>query len=217
MAIAFTFPNWTRRYVISAEWHFEMNTTSIYAQALGSGFTALAPVLKRLHGTEQRRLAGILQIRTAKHPLAGFLLWLCRLPRVQAASPTQLWVVPCKDGERWLRYFGHRQFFTFQRNQGSNAARSEGAPATSRAELLERFGPITLHLRLCVKGQSLTVRSRATRLFGMKLPQWLGIRVVAHERPIDESTLYCDIRLFLPWLGGLLQYKGTLSFQNSLN
>lgn len=194
-----------------------MKTTSIYAQALGLDFAALAPVLKRMHGTEQRQLSGLLRIRTGKHPLVGLLLWLSRLPRAQAAVPTQLWMVPCKQGERWLRYFGRWKFFTYQRNWFSGATMHEGASTMSRVDVLERFGPITLHLRPCVKGQSLSIRSTATFLFGMKLPQRLGIRVVAHERPIDESTLYCDIQLFLPCLGKLLQYQGRLSFQDSFD
>lgn len=183
---------------------------SIYAQALGSGFASLAPVLKRLHGSSEcRKLSGVLQIRIGRHPLAGLLLWLCRLPRVQAATPTRLQVVPSRDGERWLRHFGRWKLFTHQRNGLFDAANG------STAEILERFGPVTLGLQLCIKEQGLIVRSTGTRLFGMMLPRWLSIGVAAHEQPVDENSFCCDVRLSMPCLGRLLRYSGKLSFQDS--
>ncbi len=211
MATNFIFPNWKTPYAISADCIGEI--MSIYAQALGSGFITLAPVLKRLHGSwECRNLAGVLKVNIGKRPLAKMLLWLCRLPRAQTAMPTQLRVVPFRNGERWLRYFGRREFFTYQRSGLSGAAKDATAEG---GEIRERFGPVTVDLRVSVQGESLRVRSTGTRLFGLKLPRWLSVGVVALEMPRDEISFYCDIRLSMPCAGTLLRYHGTLSFQDS--
>jgi hypothetical protein len=176
----------------------------------------LAPVLKRLHGSsESRNLAGVLRIKIGKRPLTRLLLWLCCLPRVEAATPTRLQVVPSKNGERWQRYFGHKKFFTYQHYEFLDATNGSKHPA-GEAEILERFGPVTIHLQICVRGGSLRVRSTATRLLGITLPSCFSVGVVAHEKPINENSFYSDIRLSMPRIGRLLRYSGTLSFQDSL-
>jgi hypothetical protein len=190
-----------------------MKTLSIYEQTLGPSFTALAPVLKRLHGSGIRRWSGDLRLRAGPHPLVRPLLWLAGLPGTQTTAACELCVISHKQGECWRRYFGRWKFITRQRAVVSSLARA-GAPGTGNSgEILERFGPFTVHLRLKVKGQSLWVRSSATSLFGISVPASLGIKVVACERPIDENSFYCDIQIRLPGLGRLLRYRGTLRFQ----
>jgi hypothetical protein len=210
MVTTSVFRNWKLLCAISAE-ALSMKASSIYEQTLGPSFTALAPVLKRLHGPGIRRLSGDFRLRAGPHPLAPPLLWLSGLPGTQAKAACQLCLVPNQQGECWQRYFGRWKFITRQRPALSNSANAE-AQATRR-EILERFGPFTVHLRLQVKGQSLWIRSRSTSLFGMAVPASLGIKVVAYERPIDEHSFYCDIQIRLPWVGRLLRYRGTLRFQ----
>jgi hypothetical protein len=191
-----------------------MSASSIYAQTLGPSFTALAPVLRRLHGSGIRRLNGELCVSAGSHPLARPVLWLSGLPCTQTTAACELCLAPHKQGEWWRRYFGRWAFITRQRAAGSNPASDGGQGTGAGREILERFGPFTVHLRLRVKGKSLWVRSSATSLFGITVPPSLGIKVVACERPIDEDSFYCDIQIRLPWLGRLLRYQGTLRFQD---
>jgi hypothetical protein len=190
-----------------------MKALSIYAQTLGPSFTALAPVLKRLHGPGLRRLSGDLRLRAGSHPLARSLLWLAGLPGTQATAACELCLVPHRQCECWQRYFGRWKFITRQRAAISNLLNAGALGTGADGEILERFGPLTVHLCLRVKGQSLWVRSSSTSLFGVGIPASLGIKVVACERPIDEESFYCDIQIRLPWLGRLLRYRGTLRFQ----
>src|SRR5258708_26833816 len=190
-----------------------MTASSIYEQTLGLAFSALAPVLQRLHGSGIRRLSGDLCLRAGSHPLARPLLWMAGLPCTQATAACELCLVPHKQGECWRRYFGRWKFITRQRAACSNPASDGGQGTGAGREILERFGPFTVHLRLRVKGQSLWVRSSATSLFGIAVPASLGIKVMACERSIDENSFYCDIQIRLPWLGRLLRYQGMLRFQ----
>jgi hypothetical protein len=190
-----------------------MNTSSIYEQTLGSSFTALAPVLKHLHGSGMRRLSGNFSLSAGPHPLVRPLLWLAGLPGTQATAACALCLVPHEKGEYWRRYFGRWKFITRQRVALSSPANARTQGTSNGREILERFGPFTVHLRLRVKRQGLWVRSSSTSLFGIALPASLGIGVVACERPIDEDSFYCDIQIRLPWLGRLLRYRGALRFQ----
>src|SRR5438046_1350796 len=156
-----------------------MNDSSIYEQTLGPSFTALAPVLKRLHGPGIRRLSGDLSLSAGQHPLVRPLLWLAGLPRTQAAAACELCLVPHKQGEYWRRYFGRWKFITRQRAALSNMANAGAQGRATSREILERFGPFTVHLHLRIKEQSLWVRSRSTSLFGLAVPSASALEVVA--------------------------------------
>jgi hypothetical protein len=184
-----------------------MDVPSIYAQVLGAAFTNLAPVLRRLHGFKQRHFTGVLAVRTGAHPLARLSLWLTCLPRAQMDSdvPCHLCLLPSKRGEHWQRYIGRWKFITHQRLAG-NSDRHEG-----KKEIRERFGAITLRLSLRMKGESLCIRSVGTRIFCIPVPRSLAIRVVAYETPVDNGSFACNVRVYLPGLVALLQYRGTLS------
>jgi hypothetical protein len=187
-----------------------METSSMYAQVLGAAFTNLAPALRRVHGFEQRRFTGLLSVRTGAHPLARLSLWLTRLPRstMDPNLPCHLCLLPSKRGERWERDIGPWKFITHQRLAG-NSDRHEG-----KKEIQERFGAISLRLCLRVKGESLCIRSVGTRIFCIPVPRSLGIRVVAYETPVDNGSFACNVRVYLPGLVALLQYRGTLSSQS---
>jgi len=182
-----------------------MQTSSLYAQVLGPAFANLAPALSRLHGGEQRSFSGTLAVRTGAHPLARLSLRLARLPNAHVDALCHLCLLPSRRGEHWQRYIGPWKFITHQRMVG-NRGRHEG-----KKEIRERFGAMTLRLRLRTKGQSLCIRSVGTRVLGIPLPRSFGIRVVAIEKPIDTHSFYCNVRVYMPGFGPLLWYRGTLS------
>jgi hypothetical protein len=181
----------------------------MYEQVLGPAFTNLAPSLKRLHCSGQRRFSGVMTVRTGAHPLARLSLWLARLPNARVDAFCRLCLVSSKRGELWQRYIGPWKFITHQRL-------AEG-PGTheSQKEIRERFGAITLRLRLRVKGESLCIRSVGTRFLGIPFPRLFGIRVMAYETPADQGSFTCNVRVYLPGSVALLQYRGTLSWSDS--
>ena len=80
-----------------------------------------------------------------------------------------------------------------------------------RKEIRERFGAITLRLRLRRKGEGLCIRSVGTSILGIPLPRSFGIRVLAYETPIDKGSFACSVRVYLPGRIALLRYRGKLS------
>lgn len=178
----------------------------MYAQILGPAFGQLAPVLKRLHGSEQRCFAGVLTVRTGAHPLARMSLWLAVLPRADVNAPCHLCLLPSKCGERWQRYIRPWKFITHQRLTETH----EG-----KKEIRERFGAITLRLSLRIKEESLCIRSARTRILGIPVPRPCGIRLVAYETPVDKDSFACNVRMYLPGLVALLRYRGKLSQSDS--
>lgn len=184
-----------------------MNPASIYAQVLGSGFADLAPALKRLHGqpidSEERRFRGVLTVRTGSHPLVRLLLWAGRLPRTQGEAPCDLCLASLNHGERWQRKIGPWKFDTDQCTAFSQS--------NLRREIRERFGIITLGLHLRVKRGGLCIRSVKTRILGIPLPGRLGIRVMAREKPVNDDSFSCNVRVYLPGLPSFLRYRGRLS------
>jgi hypothetical protein len=181
------------------------STLSLYAQVLGDVFTNLAPSLKRLHCSGQRRFTGVLIIRTGAHPLARLSLWLARLPNARVDALCHLCLLPSERGELWQRYIGPWKFITHQHLAGSPGMHR------GRKEIRERFGAITLRLRLRRKGEGLCIRSVGTSILGIPLPRSFGIRVLAYETPIDKGSFACSVRVYLPGRIALLRYRGKLS------
>ena len=174
---------------------------SPYSRALGPLFHRLAPVLAQLHGGGERRLQGVLRVHVGSKPSVRLLMWLVRRPQANAAASCDIQLVPTHGGERWQRQIGSCPMTSFQEFGGEH-------------EIIERFGPLAIHLHCWVAKGSLWLRSHRTTLFGLTLPALLGLHVVAHERPLTARRLRCDVRLRSPLLGCLLHYCGILELEH---
>jgi len=193
-----------------------MDGASLYLQALGPAFAALAPVLRRLHGSGTRNVQGTLRVRVGSHPLACAFLRLGRLPLAyETAAGCQLRLSFDADekGERWERRIGPHLIISIQKPVSSKAVDHKGPSTAAVGKIIERFGLLTLDLCLRVKQRNLWVRSRAARLGGILLPAWLAIRVVAYEKAIDENSFCVDIRVSSRLTGRLLEYRGRLRLE----
>jgi len=187
-----------------------MNGASMYERALGPAFIALAPSLRRLHGSGTRRVQGTLRVRVGSHPLARAFLWLGGLLRTQETVACDLRLIADEKGERWDRRIGLHRIISMQKPVSSKVANQESSRNAAAGEITERFGLLTLDLCLRVRQRNLWVRSRAARLGGILLPAWFAIRVVAYESAVDENSFCVDVRVSSPMIGRLLEYRGRL-------
>ena len=175
---------------------------SPYTQVLGQQLQQLAPVLARLHSQGHRRLTGTLHVRGATTISARVLLWLARIPRLtpQAACACSVAIVPCGGGEAWQRRFGDQTLLSRQDARNGNV-------------IVERVGWFSLHLQLRVRRDQLWIRSSKAKLYGIRLPAILGIRVAAQERAICPDSFRCNVRVCSPLFGLLLSYAGVLRLE----
>lgn len=195
-----------------------MNGASLYQQALGPAFSALAPSLRRFHGSGQRHVQGTLRVRVGSHPLARAFLWLGRLPgahETAAACHLRLSCDEDEKSERWDRRIGPHRIISIQKLVASRAINQERPSSAGTGEIIERFGLLTLDLLLRVKQGNLWLRSRAARFAGVSLPAWFAIRVVARERAVGADSFHVDVRVSSPLTGCLLKYRGMLRLDAS--
>lgn len=183
----------------------------MYEQVLGPAFAALAPALRRLHGSGMRNVQGTLRVRVGSHPLARAFLRLGRLPLAyETAASCQLRLSSHEKSERWDRHIGLHRIISIQKLVSSRVANQQGPSTAAVGEIVERFGLLTLNLCLRAKQRNLWMRSRAARLGGILLPAWLAIRVVAYEKAVGENSFCVDVRVSSPLVGRLLEYRGRL-------
>ena len=178
----------------------ERDRLSLYARVLGRESAHLAPVLARLHDSGERSLSGILKVRVARGPIKRLLLRLAAMPRAAQSAACTVRILPCQDGEKWLRCFAGRSLMSRQY-------------AEDGRWIIERIGCLVIHLELQVRDHRLRFRSSITKFCGLRLPASLGIQVVAQERAISPDTLHSDVRVRSPLLGPLLRYSGTLRLE----
>ena len=136
----------------------------LYRQLLGASWDGLGEAVRRLHGEEIVRAAGLFRVRHGSNRLARTLVELGGLPAVGESVETQLTVTSRDRGEVWNRTFAGRPMASFQwgRPDGLLAERTgplemrfrlevcEGALVYHSAGAVLRLGPLRLPLPRCV-------------------------------------------------------------------
>jgi len=74
----------------------------------------------------------------------------------------------------------------------------------------ERFGPLTMDLRLTPEGDRLVYRVEGWRLGQVPLPRALAPSTSAHEEVDAEGRFVFDVEISLPLIGRLVRYRGWL-------
>ncbi len=82
--------------------------------------------------------------------------------------------------------------------------------------LVERFGMFELRFRLTVVDGALSYQTTraAFRLGSLSIPvpSWLGPRITAWERPVNNSDqIAVSVEVHLPFIGRLIAYDGLLA------
>lgn len=171
----------------------------LYARAIGPGFDALPAAIRALHETPGRSLwRGEAATEGASGPLAALVAGMVGFPKAQAACPAE--VVIEADGDRsvWRRRIGGHAFASVL-----SAPRPGG-------RVRERFGPLSVELRLTPEGERLVYRVEGWRLGPIPLPRFLGPSTRAHEAVDGEGRFVFDVEISLPLVGRLVRYRGWL-------
>jgi len=175
---------------------------TLYEQILGEEEARLPGSIRRLHDVHDRELyVGEAIVVNGRSWLARLCARLMRLPEDADGVPVCVTIERYDDGERWTRRFG-MQLFRSRMQRPSD--RTPGV-------IVERFGALSLRMRLLVDGQGLSMPIEQAFVFGLRLPRWLTPISRTRER-VDAAGRFCfDVDVALPGIGRVVHYAGWLT------
>ncbi len=174
---------------------------TLFQQLMGSAFDDLPLSLQRFHGQSGKTTwTGRADVIGSGNPLAKMISRIFRFPAPGKDQPLTVTVSPYKDGERWVRTYGTRSMVSTLR------------PGVGRSDrlIVERFGPVAVHMALVVEDERLQLVPRRMTIFGVPLPARLLPGDLCFEQ--DRAGVFgFDVTLSLPGVGRIVTYRGTLA------
>ncbi|HYD28742.1 DUF4166 domain-containing protein [Brevundimonas sp.] len=177
----------------------EVRRDAIFARAIGPAFDALPAAVRALHETPGRSLwRGQAMTEGAAGPLAALAARIVGFPAAQSACPAE--VAIDADGDRSV----------WRRRIGGHAFASVLSRPRDGGRVRERFGPLSMDLRLAPEGDRLVYRVEGWRLGAIPLPRVLAPSTRAHEEVDAEGRFVFDVEISVPLAGRLVRYRGWL-------
>ena len=172
---------------------------AIYARAIGQAFDNLPVPIRALHEAVGRSVwRGEARTEGAAGPLAALIARVVGFPKAQTACPAEVEIDA--DGERSI----------WRRRIGGHAFASVLSRPRSGGRLRERFGPVSMDLRLTPRGGRLIYEVEGWRLGPIPLPRRLGPTTRAFEEVDGEGRFVFDVEISLPLVGRVVRYRGWL-------
>ncbi len=172
---------------------------AIFARAVGPGFDGLPAAIRALHETPGRSLwRGEAMTAGAAGKLAAMVAGIVGFPPAQAACSAEVSIEADGDRSVWRRRIGGHAFASVL-----SAPRAGG-------RVRERFGPLSMELRLTPEGERLVYRVEGWRLGPIRLPHGLTPSTRAHEEVDTEGRFVFDVEISAPLIGRLVRYRGWL-------
>ena len=180
--------------------------TPLYERVLGDAWRDVAEPVRSLHDTRSIVGAhGNFRIVHGQHDVARFVAWMLRLPPPSESAETRLMVTAADSGERWHRIMNGRRVDT--RQYESRAS-----------EMAERYGVLEFRFRLdASRGGLLYVQRQIALRVGpvsLRIPASWSPRVEAREDAAGPGRVSVAVRAWLPRVGLLIAYDGTISVEH---
>jgi NAD(P)-dependent dehydrogenase (short-subunit alcohol dehydrogenase family) len=169
---------------------------ALFARLLGDSFRQMPEVTQRLHRGWPAVIArGRATVQPATARPGRVLARIFGLPATPGDLPLEV-VIESRDGfEYWTRRFGAHQMRSVMRAQGGL--------------LVERFGPVSIAMRLVATPDGLDMRPVGGWFAGIPLLRFLLPSVVARETSADGRHVF-EVEIGLPIIGRLVAYRGSL-------
>lgn len=173
---------------------------NLYEEILGESYDAMSAPLQKLHRIGAgKTFKGRCRVTRGSNPLSHIVAALFGLPKASPDIPVK--VVLTKDGHKeiWERFFdGKRMVSTQEAGRGKQ----------SRL-VIERFGPIAIHIAIIVEDGKQILKTTGWSIFGLPLPKFLtpGGEVFEHEK---DNRFNFHVDLVAPIFGRLVKYEGWL-------
>lgn len=179
----------------------EAPAPTLYERILGPDHERLPAVIRALHDVHDREShVGQAMVVNGHSWFARLCARLLRLPKDADRVPVRVTIERYGDREHWSRQFGAQVFCSRMERPRDNAP----------GVIVERFGPLSLRMRLPVDGHGLSMAIERADLFGFRLPS--GLTPIAHTRETVDSAgrFWFDVDIALPGVGRIIRYAGWL-------
>jgi len=174
----------------------------LYQRVLGDAWADLPVPIQRMHSLPQgARASGLAQIERGRGAIARLIAMLVGFPRAGRDVPVTVQFHADAHGELWERNFDGRRFASYQ-------FADREAPRVSIVH--ERFGPITMALRLDARADRLGIVPVAWRCLGVPLPRALMPIGETYEAVDGDGRFTFHVEIAHPWLGLIVRYRGVL-------
>jgi len=175
-------------------------TRNLYEEILGASYNDMSEPLKNLHRIgASKTFEGRCKVTRGRNPLSHIVATILRFPKASPDIPVE--VVLTKDGNKeiWERFFDGRRMVSTQ---------EVGRGKQSRL-VVERFGPIAVHLAILVQDRKQILKTVGWSMFGIPLPKALvpGGDVFEHDA---DGRFNFHVDMVAPLFGRLVKYEGWL-------
>lgn len=169
------------------------------AQVAASGGLSLPAAVGALHGTKGTvRYQGTCEITRGQSTMARLALRMGSFPAAGTSVPITLTTCTDVTGTSW-----HRDF-------GGHVTRSQIWASADNSQVIERFGPIQLHMRLRLREGQLHYDLSRMQVLGLPVPRALTPRSKTWEYQTPAGDFGFDVSATLPLIGLLIRYRGQL-------
>jgi len=185
---------------ISTGTYEETAELSLYEEILGSAYNNMAEPLQNLHRIGNgKTFEGRCKVTRGRNPLSHIVAAILRLPKASPDIPVKVVLTRNGDKEIWERFFDGRRMVSTQ---------EAGRGKQSRL-VIERFGPIAIHLAILVEDGQQILKTTGWSIFGIPLPKFLlpGGEVFEHDM---GGRFNFHVDLVAPLFGRLVKYEGWL-------
>ena len=174
---------------------------NLYEEILGPSYDQMPAPVQNLHRIGAgKTFTGRCKVTRGKNPLSHIVALILGFPKASPDIPVKVVLTKNGDKEIWERFFDGRRMVSTQ---------EAGRGKQSRL-LIERFGPIAIHIALITKGGKHMLKTVGWSCLGIPLPKALvpGGEVFEHDAN-DRFNFHVD--LVAPFLGRLVKYEGWLT------
>lgn len=177
-----------------------LKSRNLYEEILGEAYDDMSAPLQNLHRIGKgKTFEGHCKVTRGNNPLSHLIAAILRFPKASPDIPVK--VVLTRDGNKeiWERFFNGKRMISTQ---------EAGRGKQSRL-VVERFGPIAVHLAILVKDGQQLLETTGWSLFGIPLPKALvpGGDVFEHDA---DGRFNFHVDMVAPIFGRLVKYEGWL-------
>ena len=178
----------------------ETEELSLYEEILGTAYEEMSEPLRNLHRIGKGKgFKGRCKVTRGRNPLAHIVATILRFPKAAPDIPVKVILTKKGDKEIWERFFDGRRMVSMQ---------EAGRGKQSRL-VIERFGPIAIHLAVLVEDGRQVLQTVGWSFLGIPLPKILmpGGDVFEHDK---DGRFNFHVDLVAPLFGRLVKYEGWL-------